>query len=101
PRLPYAGRARPAGALPDDAPTRDRARHFVSADQLGGDQRAPRNAVPGRELVHRLVVRQLVAHGPRTGGEDPGPFGRIDLRELAETGQELRLVPRLLGRQLG
>src|ERR1700722_11954902 len=44
-------------------------------------------AVGGRQVSHRLEVRQLSVHGAGPGGKHPGPFGKSEQRELADHGQ--------------
>jgi hypothetical protein len=51
--------------------------------------------VIGRQLAHRLVVRQLAAHRAGAGGEYPGPFGGSEKKELAGTRHELLRPARL------
>ena len=96
------GSGRAAGFSASSASSASQASSRVClADQLGGDQRAPGLAVHGGQVAHRGEVRQLLAHGTSAGGEHGGPFGGIKKRELAETGQELRLVSRLLRGEVG
>jgi hypothetical protein len=40
-------------------------------------------------------------HATGTGGKHDGPFGGSKKRELAETGQELRLISRLIRGEIG
>ena len=68
----------------------------LRGDQLGGGERPPPLGVRGGQVAYRGEVRQLRVHGTGAGGKHRGPFGGIKKRELAETGQGLRLVSRLL-----